>query len=78
MPLLKDTRTAPPGGWRYTQPETGLTMRERSLGELVATVTRHREYRKLPRTVDLEVSVDIQRQICSSLPGDFSRPEQGE
>lgn len=78
MPFLKDTRTAPPGGWRYTQPETGLEMRENSLGELVATVIRHRSYKGISPLGADEVSAEIQRQLCSNLPGDFSRPEQGE
>lgn len=78
MSLLKDTRTAPPGGWRYTQPETGLEMRENSLGELVATVIRHRAYKGISPLGADEVSAEIQRQICSKLPGEFSRPEQGE
>ncbi len=78
MPLLKDTRTTPPGGWRYTQPETALEMRGNSLPELIGTVTAHRKYKGLERTFDYEVSIDIQRQICAALPGDFAHPETSD
>jgi hypothetical protein len=75
MPLLKDIRTAPPGGWRYTQPQTGLEMKAGSLGELIATVIRHRSYKGIaPMDVD-EVSAEIQRQICARVGEEFSRPE---
>lgn len=75
MPLLRDTRTAPPGGWHYTQPETGLVMRAASLGELIATVIRHRTYKSIAPLDADEVSVQIQRQICERVGPDFGRPE---
>lgn len=83
MSLLRDTRTAPPGGWRYTQPETGLTMDGLSLSELVVKVIRHRSYKGIsPMDAD-DVSEEIQRQICERLMEtkdgkQFCRPEPGD
>lgn len=78
MPLLKDTRTVPPGGWRYIQPQTGLLMKAPSLGELIATVIRHRSYKGIAPLDADEVSAEIQRQLCAKLGSEFSRPEPGE
>jgi len=75
MPLLKDTRTAPPGGWRYTQPQTVLEMKAGSLGELIATVIRHRSYKGIAPLDPTEVSTEIQRQIVERLGAEFGRPE---
>lgn len=76
--VLRDTRTAPPGGWVYTQPETGLRMSEPSPGELIATVVRHRTYKNLTPLDADDVWNDIQRQICERLPSEFCRPEPSD
>jgi hypothetical protein len=78
MALLRDTRTTPPGGWRYVQPETECAMQAATLGELTGLVQAHRIYKGLdPRGLG-EISADIQRQICARLGASFSRPEPAE
>lgn len=78
MALLKDTRTAPPGGWVYLQSETGLRMTEPSPGELIATVIRHRTYKGITPLDADDVWRDIQRQLCEKLGNNFCRPEPGD
>jgi hypothetical protein len=78
MPLLNDTRTEPPGGWRYTQFETALRMEGGSLPELTDTVIAHRKYKGLyPQDRD-SVQKDIERQLCQMLEPRFCRSEAGE
>jgi len=74
MPLLKDTFTAPPGGWVYTQQETGLVLKSESFDGLVQRVAAHRIYRELPRTKRQEVSEDVQSQIIARVGPEFGIP----
>jgi hypothetical protein len=78
MSLLRDTRTAPPGDWRYVQLETGCEIGAGSLTELVEKVSFHRKYRKLEPVDKALVLLDVQRQICSGLGDRFCIAEEGE
>jgi len=79
MALLGQPRQAPPDGWRYTQPETQTTMEEvDGLVALAQIVVKHRNYKGMPRATVEEAILDIQRQICASMPPGVCRPEPGE
>lgn len=78
MALLVDTLTAPPGGWRYVQPETGCEFNYGSLVETIERVIQHRRYKELTPVDEASVSRDIQRQICSGMEPRFCRAEPGE
>lgn len=78
--ILRNERNEPPGGWRYTQEETGLKLMERTLPDLCRKIREHRTYKGLGRSLDLEViSVEVQRQICAGMNNSpvFCRPEIG-
>lgn len=61
---LKNPMHVPPGGYVYTQPETGEVFDGRSLGGTVQLVFMHRQANGLPRPNTMDVSDDIQDQIC--------------
>jgi hypothetical protein len=63
--IVKDTSLAPPGGWRYTQPETGFEFTASTLREVVRKVTAHREANGIAVG---DPSADIQDFVCAQLP----------
>lgn len=75
MATLKGFRVIPPGGWRYTQPETGVQFVGVTYEGLCAEVMRHRVYKRF--SVD-GIDLDIQRQLCAGLSSEYCRPEDGE
>lgn len=77
MAMLRDRRhvNVPPGGWRYVQPETGVWFNSDTFEDLVSAVSRHREYKGLPRD---DIPGDVEHQICTSLGPDWCFPEFGE
>ncbi len=78
MALLGNPRQTPPSGFVYVQPETQTRMEHETLGELVDTVIAHRLYKGL-RPVDPQiVSIQIQQQICQSMPPGVCQGEPGE
>lgn len=78
MARLTDTRTAPPGGWRYVQPETGADISAMSLPELVERVQQHRRYMRVGSVELSDLIGDIERQLCGKLEPRFCRAEPGE
>lgn len=83
MARLKSRSTYPPGSWRYTQPESRLTIKESNYGRLMKEVLAHRQYKGFPRATMPEVVLDVERQICARLsanecntegPDDVLRP----
>lgn len=78
MALLVDTRTGPPGGWHYVQPETGAEIVAMSHPELVGRTAEHRRYKGLARQSIAEVTQDVERQMCSRLEPRFCAAEPGE
>ncbi len=67
MARLKYRGTRPPGGFRYSQPETRAFIEGDNHGELMKLVLSHRRYKGLPRATLPEVIQDVERQICASL-----------
>ena len=79
MALLGNPRQAPPDGFVYTQPETQTRMEDvDGLAALAEIVVAHRRYKGLPRATAEEAIIDIQRQICSSMPPGICYGEPGE
>ena len=78
MARLIDTRTTPPAGWRYVQPETGCEMTGLSFGDLVETVEKHRRYKETGDASREAIVTDIERQMCTALEPRFCRAEPGE
>ncbi len=78
MATLKFPQTAPPGGFRYRQMDTGLTLMGDSLEDLVHRVSSHRRYKGLPRDDAPSVSLDVQRQICTRLGAEDCKAEEGD
>lgn len=69
MAHLKNTNRVPPGGWFYTQPDTGFTARKGTLVSLIAAVAEHRNANSLERTLFQDVKADIESQICERMSG---------
>lgn len=81
MALLNDPHTTPPDGFCYTQPETQSRFElagNGTLTELVALVVAHRKWKGLEPADDLGVRLDIERQICASMPPGVCQAENGE
>jgi len=64
---LKDRMMVPPGGYSYTQVETGRTYDGQSLEETVQFFMKHRASNSLARTSHDEVLDDVEDQICKRL-----------
>jgi hypothetical protein len=62
---LKELSLAPPGGFRYTQPESGLTMTGLTLDALLKKVAQHRSNMGYP--TPRRLSEEIEEAICRSL-----------
>lgn len=60
-----DTTVVPPGGWRYTQPETGFEFSASTLRVLVSKVREHRAANGLPEG---DPQADIEAFVCAQLP----------
>ena len=79
MALLNMPRTTPPlPGFCYTQPETATRIEADTLHELVDAVMQHRRYKELQPQDAEQISVEVQRQICSQMPPGICRGEPGE
>lgn len=77
MAVLKHQGTAPPGGFKYKQLETGLTMTGDSLQDLVAKVASHRRYKGLKPDGEEMIALEVQRQICTRLGKEDCKEETG-
>jgi hypothetical protein len=75
---LNDTRTEPPGGWRYVQSETGCAIEAGSFPELLEKLAIHRKYKSVGSTDPAEMAVEIENQLCQGLDPRFCRAEEGE
>lgn len=62
---LKKLTTSPPGGWRYTQPQSGLTMSSITFFDLLKKVGQHRTNMGYPTETTLVE--EIEDDICNSL-----------
>ncbi len=67
MALLKHPGTTPPGGFRYKQLETGLTVTSDNLTDLINKTVSHRLYKGLKPDDPATVSIEVQRQLCTRL-----------
>lgn len=68
---LKSKTTVPPDGFRYMQPETGVTRDGQSLSGTITMVIEHRKSNHLERQSPEEVAEDVERQICQRVPPNF-------
>lgn len=71
MLSLIDPTTVPPGGFRYTQPETKTKLSAPSLPELLVKVRDHRLANNLP--IRLEWKQEVEESLCNELPSGFCR-----
>ena len=66
---LTDPMRIPPGGWKYTQPQTGAEIRGGDYFQLIDKVRRHRHLNSI---ATLAIEEEVQAQICERL-GDAGR-----
>jgi hypothetical protein len=78
MALLRESRTTPPDGFRYTQFETQSRFTAETLGELADLIITHRVYKGLTPVDKPTVELEIQRQICEGMFPHICQPEPGE
>lgn len=62
---IKNLEVGPPGGWKYTQSESGFTISGITYGQLLKKVAAHRQANGYPTEGDL--GQEIQEAICGSL-----------
>ena len=62
---ITNLNEAPPGGWRYTQPESGFAMSGITFGQLLKRVAAHRHSNGFP--TDGSLSAEVQDSICEHL-----------
>jgi hypothetical protein len=78
MARLKDRMTEPPGGWTYTQFETGHRMRGENETDLVNMIISHRQWKGLQPVDFPTVKAEVERQICLGQERAICMPEPGE
>ena len=78
MALLNDNRMAPPDGWRFTQPETGARFTGGFKEELLDVIIAHRIHKGLTPTDRVSVGLEVERQLCMTLPPYCCHAEPGE
>lgn len=61
---LKNLKSGPPGGWQYTQPQSGYTMSSIVFYDLVKKVSMHRHNMNYPMG---DVAAEVEAQICSRM-----------
>ena len=66
MKTLKDKTTVPPGGYSYTQEETGHTIQANSFDQLIIFVTEHRKANNLPTPFNIQEQ--IESAFCDERP----------
>ncbi len=69
--ILERKHETPPGGFRYTQPETKMFFRTVTWRDLVQLVHQHRRANNLP--VGLFFEQEIEQQLCGELPPGWCR-----
>lgn len=63
---MMDRSLVPPGGFRYRQPESGVTLRASSFLNLVDVVRGHRVANHYPITPTFEA--EVEHGVCSEVP----------
>ena len=63
--MLGSRTTVPPGGFRYTQPETGVAIHAYSWNGLLNKVREHRLGNGLPIPANWQTEVEL--QLCQTL-----------
>lgn len=63
--FLKSVLISPPGGWHYTQPQSGYSMSGINFGTLVGKVAKHRQNMGYPTEGDL--AQEIEEDICARM-----------
>lgn len=68
-PKLISKRSLPPGGFSYTQPETGVSFPGMtSFYGQVEAIVAHRKGNRLARATPVEVSEDLEAHTCARIP----------
>lgn len=68
IPRFPNWNNSPPGGWRYYVKETGILMRDTTLGEVINKVNANLESNGFP-PMDRQVLKDqIEEEICKETP----------
>lgn len=67
MARLNFRNTTPPGGWKFYEHRTRLTLSDHTFSELRDKVIDHRRHKGLEPTDADTVSLEIERQICARL-----------
>lgn len=76
--VLTQKNTAPPDGFKYLQPETGLWITGDFLSELVERVAAHRAHKQISPWDAASVEKEVVNQICAAAPPGVCRGEPGE
>lgn len=69
MSYLVRLNVVPPGGWKYTQPETALLITDADYEALKSSVVEHRNANNLP--IGADIDGEIQTQICYGLSSEW-------
>jgi hypothetical protein len=67
---LNDKNMVPPGGFRYTDPESKMLITAPSWRDLVLRVKSHKEANNFP--IQLNIEDDIEAQLTALLPDNFT------
>ncbi len=76
MRRLRDTTLVPPGGFRYTDPDTGFTTSASTHYDWVANSKAHRQANNLPLPLDFQARVED--QLCGIIPPEYCDREPGD
>lgn len=66
---LLDINLTPPGGFTYTQPETGYTITSIAYRDALDKIIAHRKSNNIP--IGGQFEVEIQDAICEKIPEQF-------
>lgn len=66
---LKDLGTSPPGDWKFTQKESGFSMRAVTFGSLLNKISQHRANMSYPHVSDgyATLAEELEDQICQAM-----------
>jgi len=71
--MLRNRNLIPPGGFTFTQEETGLNFKEMSFDEIVNKIIKHREYKGLGPVDKVSVGSEVESFVCKTVPKHYLR-----